>query len=88
MEDDTRTLADLFQAWTAWLGLAFSVAVIAFAVLGLALSLTSFVRMFNQMRERARDEIPWGHMMGVVIAGFVSVMGLVYGLSSLLWSPA
>ena len=87
MEED-RDLSDLFQAWTEWTGWAFSLTIIGLAVLGLAMSLTSFIRMARHVRENGGDDVPWGHIMGVMLAGLISVAGLIYGFASLLWNPA
>lgn len=86
MED--KDLGDLFQAWTAWAGWAFSITILGLSVLGLVLSLTSFIRMAGHVRENGGSEVPWGHIMAVMIAGLISVSGLVYGFASLLWNPA
>ena len=90
MEDD-KNLGTLFQSWTSWAGLGFSVLVLAASVLGLVLSLVSFINMFRHVRERGGDPtgagFPVGHILAVMIAGLISVSGVVCGLASLLWSP-
>ena len=45
MESNDSDLGDLFQAWTEWAGWASSPTILGLSVIGLALSLTSFVRM-------------------------------------------
>lgn len=88
MEDENRDLGDLFQAWTEWTGWGFSIAIIGLSVLGLFMSLTSFIRMAGHVQENGGDDVPWGHVLAIMIAGLTSVSGLVYGLASLLWNPA
>lgn len=88
MEEESRDLGDVFQAGTAWIGLAFTVIIIGLSVLGLAMSLNSFIRMARHVRENGGEDVPWGHIMGVILAGLISVSGLIYGFASLLWSPA
>lgn len=91
MEEDGSTLADLFRAWTAWTGWAFSLTVIGLSVFGLALSLMSFIRMYRHVQESngapGGSGIPFGQIFAVLIAGLICVSGLVYGFSSLLWNP-
>lgn len=91
MESD-KNLGDVFQAWTGWLGTAFSIVILGSAVLGLVLSLTSFVNMFKHVREHGGDPsgggFPVGHMFAVAVAGMISVIGVIYGISSLAWSGA
>ncbi len=89
MESNDSDLGDLFQAWTEWAGWAFSLTILGLSVIGLALSLTSFVRMYRHVQESGGMggvEVPWGHIMAVMIAGLISVSGLIFGMSSLLWS--
>lgn len=88
MEEEARDLGDLFQAWTEWTGWAFSLTILGLSVLGLAMSLTSFIRLAGHVREQGGDEVPWGHIMAIMIAGLISVAGLIYGFASLLWVPA
>jgi hypothetical protein len=88
-ETTGNTLGDLFQEWTDWTGLAFSVGLIACAVLGLALSLNAFIVLFRRVAENpAQVEVPWGPLAGIMLAGMVSVVGVFYGVASLFWSPA
>lgn len=90
MEED-RNLGDMFQAWTAWTGWAFSLTVIGLSVFGLALSLMSFIRMYQHVRDNSGAgtgaEFPIGHIIAVILAGLICVTGLVYGMASLLWNP-
>lgn len=92
MDQQQNDLGTMFQAWTQWAGLAFSVTVFFAATLGLILSLISFVNMFRHVRERSGDPggsgVPFGHLLAVIIAGLISMSGLIFGMASLLWSPA
>jgi hypothetical protein len=92
VEEEGKNLGDVFQEWTAWLGTAFSLVVLGAALIGLTLSLVSFVNMFRQVRERGADPtgggFPLGHMFAVIVAGMISVSGVIYGLMSLVISPA
>lgn len=90
MEED-RNLGTMFQAGTAWAGWAFSVTVIFLSVAGLLLSLQSFIRMYQHVRDNAGAgtgaEWPVGHIIAVILAGLLSVSGLILGFASLLWNP-
>lgn len=87
MAADT-TLGDLFKSWTAAAALTFDLVILGAAVFGLVLSLMAFVAMYRRVVESNGEVVPWGPMAGVAIAGLISVVGLIYGFSSLFWAPA
>ncbi|WP_299592571.1 hypothetical protein [uncultured Tateyamaria sp.] len=90
--DGDKNLGTLFQSWTVWTGWGISVLILGAGVLGLVLSLASFVNMFRHVQEQDGSPkgmaIPVGHILAVIIAGMISVSGVWYGVMSLLWSPA
>lgn len=93
MEHDNQTLGDVFIAWTGMTETLITSVIIFLGLLGLVLSLISFVNLYGSIKESDQgmmqgEQSPAWHMLGIIVAGLVSVSGLIWGMSSLIFSSA
>ena len=89
MGDEPRALGldRLFQIWTDQIVFIVDLAILGAGVLGLVLSLAAFVRAHDAAQDPSGNANPLYHMIAAGVGGFVSVSGVVWGLSSLIFLP-
>lgn len=89
-----KDLGDLFIEWTSMTETLISVVIFGLGALGLAFSLMSFMNLYGAVRDSAEQgmmssqQSPLWHMIAIIVAGLVSVSGLIWGFSSLVFSSA
>ena len=92
MEDESSNdLGDMFIAWTAQTELLVLFAIFGLGALGLTFSLMSFMNLYGAVKDsdgsgRGGQQSPVFHMLAIIVAGFVSVSGLVWGGASLVFA--
>lgn len=89
-----KDLGDLFIEWTGMTETLISVIIFGLGALGLAFSLMSFMNLYGAVKDSAdqgmmsSQQSPVWHMLAIIVAGLVSVSGLIWGFSSLVFSSA
>lgn len=89
-----KDLGDLFIEWTGMTETLISVVIFGLGALGLAFSLMSFMNLYGAVKDSAdqgmmsNQQSPLWHMIAIIVAGLVSVSGLIWGFSSLVFSSA
>mgnify|MGYP000415693688 CR=1 FL=1 len=90
MNPDETDLSDMLISWTGMTVTWISVVIFALGAIGLFMSFSSFMNLYGSVKNTGdqgmRTESPLWHVLGIIVGGFISVSGLVWGGSSLIFA--
>ena len=93
MNPDETDLADMLISWTGMTVTWISIVIFALGAIGLFMSFSSFMNLYGSVKNSAEQsmmgrESPLWHLLGIIVGGLISVSGLIWGFSSLVFSSA